>query len=152
VIATCRSETDKEIALDAGADAALLAEQGLAARIRQIAPAGVDHIVEVAFAANIQTDVEVLKQGGSIATYATNAPRAEIPFWQLVFGNARVFFIGSDDVPTEHKLEATRAINEALEAGWRGLGTAVKFPLEEIAQAHESVEHPTRAGRTLVTI
>jgi NADPH2:quinone reductase len=152
VIATCRSETDKEIALDAGADAAFLTEQGLAARIRQIAPAGIDHIVEVAFAANIQTDVEVLKQGGSIATYATNAPRTEIPFWQLVFGNARVFFIGSDDVPTEHKLEATRAINDALEAGWRGLGIGVKFPLDEIAQAHESVEHPTRAGRSLVTI
>jgi NADPH:quinone reductase len=152
VIATCRSETDKEVALDAGADAALLMEQGLAARIRQIAPTGVDHIVEVAFAANIQSDAEVLKQGGSIATYATNVPRTEIPFWQLVFGNAKVFFIGSDDVPTEDKLDATRAINEALEAGWRGLGIAVKFPLEEIAQAHESVEHPTRAGRSLVTI
>ena len=78
---------------------------------------GVHHIVEVAFAANIKTDVEVLAQGGSIATYATNVFTPEIPFWQLVFSNARVLFIGSDDVPTEAKIEATRAINQALEAG-----------------------------------
>jgi NADPH:quinone reductase len=152
VIATCRSERDKEVALEAGANAVFLTDQGLVARIRQVAPAGVDHIVEVAFAANIQSDIDVLKQGGSIATYATNAPRAEIPFWQLVFGNARVFFIGSDDVPAEDKLEATRAINQALEAGWRGFDIAAKFPLDEIAQAHESVEHPTGAGRTIVTV
>jgi NADPH:quinone reductase len=152
VIATCRSETDKAVALDAGADAALLAEQGLVAHIREIAPTGVDHIVEVAFAANIQSDVEVLKQGGSIATYATNTPRAEIPFWQLVFGNTRIFFIGSDDVPIDAKLEATRAINEALGAGWHGFEIAARFPLDEIAQAHESVEHPRGAGRTIVLI
>ena len=106
----------------------------------------------MAFATNIQSDVEVLTQGGSIATYATSAATTEIPFWQLVFGNARVFFIGSDDVPTEAKLEATRAINEAFQAGWQGLIVAAKFPLAEIAQAHESVDHPTRAGGTIVTI
>jgi NADPH:quinone reductase len=99
-----------------------------------------------------QTTFLATNKGGSIATYATNAPRTEIPFWQLVFSNARVFFIGSDDVPTENKLEGTRAVNEALEAGWRGLGIAVRFPLDEIAQAHESVERPARAGRTIVTV
>jgi NADPH:quinone reductase len=152
VIATCRSEADKEVAVRAGADAVLLMDQSIVQRIRELAPSGVDHIVEVAFAANINTDVAVLAQGGSIATYATNAATPEIPFWQLVFGNAGVFFIGSDDVPANAKLEATRAINRALEAGWPGLDIAAKFPLDEIAQAHESVEHPTKAGRTIVTI
>ena len=44
-----------------------------------------------------------------MATYATDASTPEIPFWQPVFGNARVFFIGSDDVPTEAKVEAAHA-------------------------------------------
>ena len=121
-------------------------------RIQGFAPAGVDHIVEVAFAANIDTDVAVLAQGGSIATYATNASTPEIPFWQLVFINARIFFVGSDDIPGEAKIEATRAINQALEAGWPGLGIAERFPLYEIAQAHEFVEHPKKSGRVIVTI
>jgi NADPH2:quinone reductase len=152
VIATCRTESDREIASRAGADAVFLTGQSLATNIRGFAPKGVDHIVEVAFAANINLDIEILAQGGSIATYATNASPAEIPFWQLVFGNFRVFFIGSDDIPAEDKIEATRAINQALEAGWRGLDIAQGFPLDHIAQAHESVEHPKKAGRTIVTI
>jgi NADPH2:quinone reductase len=152
VIATCRSESDKEIVARAGANTVLLTEAKLVENIRRVAPDGVEHIVEVAFAANIKSDVEVLAQGGSIATYATNAPTAEIPFWQLVFINARMFFIGSDDVPAEAKSEATRDINRALEAGWQGLEIAERFSLDEIAHAHESVEHPTKPGRVIAII
>jgi NADPH2:quinone reductase len=103
VIATCRTESDKEIASRAGADEVLLLDEKLAERIRALAPDGVHHVVEVAFAANLKINVQLLAQGGSIATYATNAPTPEIPFWQLVFINARVFFIGSDDIPREAK-------------------------------------------------
>jgi NADPH2:quinone reductase len=152
VIATCRSESDKEIASRAGADEVLLTDEKCVERIQALAPDGVHHIVEVAFAANLKIDVQVLAQGGSIATYATNAPTPEIPFWQLVFINARAFFIGSDDVPREAKVEATRAINQALAAGWQGLDIAERFPLGAIAQAHEFVEHPTKSGRVIVTI
>jgi NADPH2:quinone reductase len=152
VIASCRSESDKEIASRAGADEVLLIDERLVERILGLAPNGVDHIVEVAFGANIKLDVEVLAQGGSIATYATNVAAPEIPFWQLVFSNTRMFFIGSDDVPTEAKIEATRAINQALAAGWQGLDIAERFSLDDIAQAHEFVEHPTKSGRVIVTI
>ncbi len=152
VIATCRSESDRETAARAGADIVLLADETLVERIREVAPEGVHHIVEVAFGANIETDVEILAQGGSIATYASDVFRPEIPYWPLVFSNAGVFFIGSDDVPLDAKIQATHAINEALEAGWPGLTIAEKFPLDEIAQAHESVERSAKSGRALVTI
>ena len=152
VIATCRSESDQDIASRAGADEVLLTDDTSVARIRELAPDGVHHIVEVAFAANMTTNLKVLAQGGSIATYATNVPTPEIPVWQLVFLNARIFFIGSDDIPTEAKMEAARAINHALEAGWPGLDIAKQFPLKDIAQAHEFVERPTKSGRAIVTI
>jgi NADPH:quinone reductase len=152
VIATCRAEADKQIAARAGADEVLLTNGNLAQRIRALAPDGVHHIVEVAFGTNIKTDTEVLAQGGSIATYATNTPMPETPVWQLVFVNARIFFVGSDDVPTEAKIEATRDINNALEAGWRGLDIAEIVPLDEIARAHELVEHPVKPGRVIVGV
>ena len=152
VIATCRSESDKGIASRAGADEVLLTNGNLAERIRGFAPDGVHHIVEVAFGANIKTDTDLLAQGGSIATYATNTPMPETPVWQLVFVNARLFFVGSDDVPTEAKLEATRDINKALEAGWQGLDIAEIVPLDQIARAHELVEHPAKPGRVIVAI
>jgi NADPH:quinone reductase len=152
VVATVRSESDKEIASRMGADEVLLIDGNLAERIKELAPEGVDHIVEVAFGANINTDVEILAQGGSIAAYATNVFTPEIPFWLLVFSNARIFFIGSDNVPAEAKREAARAINQAFEAGWQGLEIADRFSLDEIAQAHEFVEHPTKSGRVIITI
>jgi NADPH:quinone reductase len=152
VIATCRAESDKEIASRAGADEVLLTSANLAERIRALAPDGVHHIVEVAFGANINTDTEVLAQAGSIATYATNTPTPETPVWQLVFVNARLFFVGSDDVPAEAKIEATRDINRALEAGWQGLDVKEIVPLGQIARAHELIEHPAKPGRVIVAI
>jgi NADPH:quinone reductase len=152
VIATCRAEADKQIASRAGADEVLLTGDKLAERIRALAPDGVDHVVEVAFGANIKTDTEVLAQGGSIATYATNTPMPETPVWQLVFVNARLFFVGSDDVPPNAKLEATHDLNKALEAGWQGLDIGEIVPLDEIARAHELVEHPAKPGRVIVAI
>ena len=152
VIATCRAESDKQIASRAGADEVLLTGDKLGERIRALAPDGVEHIVEVAFGANIKTDTELLMQGGSIATYATNTPMPETPVWQLVFVNAKLFFVGSDDVPAEAKIEATSDINRALEAGWQGLDIAEIVPLDQIARAHEMVEHPAKPGRVIVAI
>jgi NADPH2:quinone reductase len=152
VIATCRAESDKEIASRAGADEVLLTGEKLVERIRALAPDGFHHVVEVAFGANIQTDMEVLAQDGSIATYATNTPTPAIPFWQLVFVNARIFFVGSDDVPAEAKTQATRDINQALEAGWPGLDIGEIVPLDQIAHAHELVEHPAKPGRVIVAV
>lgn len=152
VISTCRTESDKQIASRAGADEVLLTGERLVERIRALAPDGVHHIVEVAFGANIKTDTEVLAQGGSIATYATNAPAPEIPVWQLVFVNARLFFVGSDDLPTEAKIAATLALNQALEAGWQGLDIAEIVPLAEIARAQELVERPSKPGRVIVAV
>jgi len=152
VIATCRAESDKEIASRAGADEVVLTGGDLVERIRALAPDGVHHVVEVAFAANIGADMAILAQGGSIATYATNAPTPEIPVWELVFINARLFFVGSDDVPAEAKVEAALAINQAFEAGWRGLDIAETVPLNQIARAHELVEHPAKPGRVVVAV
>jgi NADPH2:quinone reductase len=69
-----------------------------------------------------------------------------------VFVNARLFFVGSDDVPVEAKIKATRDINKALEAGWKGLDIAEIVPLDQIARAHELVEHPVNPGRVIVRL
>ena len=66
--------------------------------------------------------------------------------------NARLFFVGSDDVPAEAKIEAYSRPQEALEAGWRGLDIAEILPLDQIARAHELVEHPAKPGRVIVAI
>lgn len=127
-------------------------DEKLAQNVRSIAPGGIDHIVEVAFGANVERDVELLKNHGSIATYATNIEKPEIPFWPMVFKNIRVFFLGSDDFPLEAKTLAAQDLNSALQAGWSGFEIGERIPLGEIARAHELSEHPARPGRVVVVI
>jgi len=152
VIATVRSSSDEATARSAGANEVALSDKDPVSRVRALAPEGVDHIVEVAFGANIEADVELLKMGGSIASYATNEANPRIPFWRMVFKNVRVFFLGSDDFPKEAKIQATRDLNSALEAGWQGFEIGERIPLAEIARAHDLVDHPTRRGRVVVVI
>jgi NADPH2:quinone reductase len=152
VIGTVRSSVEEAAARTAGAHEVVLNTLGLVAEVKALAPDGIDHIVEVAFGANIDADVEMLKTGGSIAAYATDTATPKIPFWLMVFKNIRVFFLGSDDFPTEAKVAATRDLNDALQAGWAGFEIAERIPLAEIATAHELVEHPVRRGRVVVTV
>jgi NADPH2:quinone reductase len=152
VIGTVRSPRDEAIAATAGADEVVVSDHELITRIKSLAPKGVDHIVEVAFGANLETDLELLSMGGSIASYATDNATPRIPFWPMVFKNVRVYFLGSDDFPTQAKIAATRDLNGALEAGWPGFEIGERVPLSEIAHAHELTEHPQHAGRVVVTL
>jgi len=156
VIATVLSKRDVEIAERAGAHHVIVS-RGLSAdetveRIRAHAPNGVAHVVEVAFHANVSIDEKSLRQGGSIATYATGDPKPSIPFWQLVFKNVCLFFLGSDDFPAEAKSTAARALNELLLGEWPGFEILVRLPLEAIAEAHTRVEAGNVAGRVVVTL
>jgi NADPH2:quinone reductase len=150
VIAAVRSRSQVASAREAGASDVVIADEELAQQVRAISSAGVDHIVEVAFGANIATDIEILSPAGSISTYATDAAEPVLPFWPLVFGNATIHFLGSDDFSSQDKEAAAQSINEALEAGWQGLPIAETFPLDEIASAHEAVEHSHTPGKVVV--
>jgi NADPH2:quinone reductase len=152
VIGTMHSSAEEPSARAAGAHEVVLNTQGLVERVKALAPDGVDHIVEVAFGVNIDLDVEILKMGGSIGAYAADTATPKIPFWQMVFKNICVSFLGSDDFPPEAKVAATRDLNDALQAGWPGFEIAERIPLAEIARAHELVEHPVRRGRVVITV
>lgn len=152
VIATCRAESDRQIPSRAGADDVLLTDEKLVERIQALAPDGVGHIVEVAFAANIKPMSQFWRRVVRLPLTPPMHPRRRSRFWQLVFMNARLFVVGSDDVPADAKIEATRDINQALEAGWQGLDIAEIIPLDEIARAHELVERPSKPGRVIVAI
>jgi NADPH:quinone reductase len=152
VIGTVRSGSVEPTARDAGAQEVIVSGSDLVSRAKALAPEGLDHIVEVAFGANVDADVELLKNNGSIASYATDNATPKIPFWQMVFKNIGVYFLGSDDFPREAKMQAARDINSALEAGWTGFEIGERIPLTDIARAHELVDHPVRRGRVVVIL
>ena len=150
VIGTVRDAADEAIAYGAGAHKVLMNDSELIGKIQAAAPDGVDHIVEVAFAANIECDIEALKSGGTLASYATNQPQPVIPFWPMVFKNIQLNFLGSDDFPLAAKIAATTDVNAALVAGWAGPAIGERIPLSEVARAHELTDRPQRAGRVIL--
>jgi NADPH2:quinone reductase len=152
VIATVQTLAQSDLAKEAGAHEVVLSGEESVAKVAAIAPEGVDHIVEVAFAANIANDERMLKLGGSIATYASNSPDATIPFWPLVFKNVRVLFLGSDDFPLEAKREAAQGLNHAIQAGWVGLPVGARLALSDIAEAHAYIEERKGPGRVVISI
>jgi len=156
VLATVRSEGDATRAARAGAAEVVRTDgrstEEVVGRLRELAPSGVDHVVEVAFDANIAVDAELLALGGSLAAYATRNPSPVIPVWPLAFKNIRVFFLGSDDFPAEAKAAAAEGLNAALAAGWPGFEIDRRFPLSGIAEAHEYVEGRRGSGRVVVML
>jgi len=151
-----RSEEDEAVAARAGAHKVIrtggVPPGEVVGQIRAFAPEGVAHIAEVAFDGNVEDDAAVLAQGGSVAAYATAQPSPPVPFWELVFKNVRVFFLGSDDFPAEAKAAAAEDLNAALKAGWPGFEIGRRFPLSAIAEAHEYVEGRRGSGRVVVVL
>jgi NADPH:quinone reductase len=138
VAATVSSEEKAQLAREAGADLVVnYREQDVVEALRAWAP--VERIIEVAIAANWETDGAVLAPSGAIASYgAPDGPLA--PNFALIVGNASVHFVLVYTMPQEAKSAAVEEITRALEEGaLRPLPTA-RYALEDTQAAHEAVE------------
>ncbi|HEY3140318.1 MAG TPA: NADPH:quinone reductase [Acidimicrobiales bacterium] len=155
VIGTVRQAAQVPDAVEAGAhhvvDVSTGDQSEIARRIMDIAPApGIDRVAEVAFAANISTDLEILAYGGVIATYATNDANPAIPYWPLGFKNITVRFLSNDDFPQDANEMAAADLTAALKAGDLRYPIAARFSLEQIVEAHETAERISAIGRVVV--
>ena len=151
VLATVRKAEDVAVAKALGADHVLLSNDRLAEEVLALFPEGIDHVVEVAFAANVQSDVALLRNGGSIATYATDNSPLELDHWPLAFKNITVHFLGSDDFTPTQKHTAAEDLVALLASGWPGLPIGEEYPLDRIVEAHQHVEEG-RPGRAVVRV
>ncbi|GAA0608140.1 NADPH:quinone reductase [Kutzneria viridogrisea] len=148
VIATVRSASDADMLRAKGIDEVVVTTvDGYEGELRALGP--VDRIVEVAFDANIALSAELLANGGVIAAYASTSPEPTVPFWPLLFVNATIRLLGSDDFPVDAERQAVRDLAQALREGALGFRVAAAHPLGEIVAAHQAVERGTR-GRVLV--
>ncbi|MEU4401178.1 NADPH:quinone reductase [Micromonospora orduensis] len=154
VIATVRRPEQVESALAAGAHHAVdSAGDDLAARILDVTGGEpVDRVAELAFDANLATNLEVLRYGGVVAAYATGEAEPRIPFWPLGFKNVTVRFLSNDDFPEPANQAAAADLTAALVAGDLRYPIAARLPLAEIAQAHELVERASAGGRVVLDV
>jgi NADPH2:quinone reductase len=119
--------------------------------IRDLAPDGVNRIIEVSLSDNIELDTAVVANGAVIAAYASGTDRPELPFWPLLFANATLRMLGSDDFPPPAKDHAVQQLTSAAASGALRASVAAYYPLADIAAAHDRVDAGVH-GRVLVTI
>ncbi|WP_026554546.1 NADPH:quinone reductase [Arthrobacter sp. 35W] len=158
VITTVSGDEKGGLARRAGAHAVVnYRVDDVADAIRQAAPGGVDVVIDVNAPANIGTDIEVLKPGGTIAIYAA-APGESlaIPIRESMAKNVNYQFILTYTVTEQQKAAAVADVGEALKAGVLRVGDdhglpVSRFRLEDTALAHDAVEAGF-VGKVLVDV
>lgn len=158
VITTVSSAEKAALAGAAGARHVVNYREGdPAAVIRELAPDGVDQIVEVAPAVNNDLDRAVIANGGTIAIYANNGgDTLTMPVRETFSLNLRYQFILLYDVAPGHLATAAADVTAAVEAGALRVGEDVGVPLhhyllEQTDVAHDAVERGA-VGKVLVDI
>ncbi len=156
VIATVSREAQAKQAVEAGAHAVVnYRSEDVVARVREIAgrETPVDRVIEVAFGANLATDLALLAPRGVIATYASDAePQPAIPFWQLLAKDLTVRFVLVYQMGDAAHAQAAAWITEALAAQRLKHQIHRVYALDEIVAAHEATESMSHVGKVLVRI
>jgi NADPH:quinone reductase len=152
VISTVSGPYKAELAAKAGADLVVnYREPGAAEQISSFAsPGGVDHVVELALGANLQLDLAVLRSGARIVTYAAEPADPVLPVRACMNANVVLRFVLLYGVPPEALARAARDVSAAVADGALTELPVTRFPLDEIAAAHDAVEGGAVAGKVLV--
>jgi NADPH2:quinone reductase len=153
VVASVSGDAKAELARTAGAQATVDYHAADAVeQILRLTDGGVDRIVEVALGANLELDLRVSRPNAAISSYATE-PGGEVtvPVRRLMSPNIVLRFVLVYTMPEDALHAAIAGVTAALEAGALTTLPLHRFPLDEIAAAHDAVEDGV-VGKVLVDI
>ena len=140
VVTTTSSARKADLARAAGAHVVLDRHApDLAEQVRAAAPDGVHRVVEVALGANLALDLAVLAPRSTVATYADD-PLPDLPVRELMVANAVLRFVLVYGVADADLDAAADGVSQAVADGVLPALPAVRFPLAEVAQAHDAVQ------------
>jgi NADPH:quinone reductase len=117
-------------------------------QIREFAPV-MDRVTEVALGANLQLDLAVSGPRTVVVTYAADGPNPVIPVRACMSANVALRFVLLYGVPEPALDAAVAEITAALSRGALTELPVHRFPLSEIAAAHEAAENGV-AGKVIV--
>jgi len=149
VAATVSGPRKAELAAQAGADLVVNYRDADAAdQIKALAPR-MDRIVELALGANLDLDLALSGPQTHIVDYAAEASDPVLPVRKCMNANVTLRFILLYGVPAEALDQAAADITRAVEAHALTALPVIRFPLDQIAAAHEAVEAGA-VGKVLV--
>lgn len=154
VIATVSGGEKAALAREAGADFVLnYKTDDLLPAIEQVtAGQGVDRIVEVDFAANVNMDITALCPNGGIVVYGSGAGEINVPFSPAIRKGARMTFFIVYSLEPDIREHAIADLTTMLKANRLTHNIAARLPLEKIAEAHEMVERGRVIGNVVLQV
>jgi NADPH:quinone reductase-like Zn-dependent oxidoreductase len=113
---------------------------------------GVDRIVDVNFAQNVESNIGMLKTGGVISSYSSSPFDAPFPFRSLMVKCITVHFVLVYTMSQQAHLDAIRETTACLEAGQYRSPVGARFRLDQIAEAHEAQDSGGVVGKILIDL
>jgi NADPH:quinone reductase len=154
VIATVSGPEKAALAREAGADIVLNYRiDDLASAISDATHGqGIDRIVEVDMAANINTDIALLRQGGEVIVYGSGAAEISVPFSAAIRRGIHLYFFIVYNLDSAIREDAIMDLSRLLEGNQLIHNIAVRLPLSQIAEAHNLVEQGLVIGNVILQI
>lgn len=141
VVTTVSSQSKAELARSAGADVVVDYRADDAVRaIRSAAPAGVDRVVEVDLASNLDLDMAVCVNGATVMTYAATAHEPTLAVRPLMTANLGLHFMLLYNIGEDAMAAGVDAVQAALVDGALTELPATHFSLDDVADAHRAME------------
>lgn len=156
VIGTVGSEAKAAHAKAAGADHCLFYKsEDVVARVKELTGGkGVDTIIDMDFSTTIQYMAQgVLRPHGHLVCYGSNSP-AEIPvnFRPLLFNSYTLSFFVVYDIPEDQREPCVFILNSMLKNKQLTHSIGAEFSLDQVVQAHETVEAGKTIGNLVINI
>ena len=158
VIATVSSDAKGALATAAGAHHVIDYTRGdLVERVAEIAPTGVDQIVEVSIAANIEADIRMAALHAVVAYYADDGGSTFTASTRAAFAkNLRIqgvllYTVGEDAFRTAADDITAALLDGALPVGEDAGLPLTWFDLADTAAAHDAVQAAT-VGKVLIRV
>ena len=154
VIATVSSPEKAEHARKGGAHATIdYRTEDVAARLAELTRGqGIDRVVDIDLAVNLVAYEKALRPAAMIATYAAAAVQDSVLPSRLRQRNVTVRMVFVYTMPDAAKRQAIADIARWIARGKPKYAIAARFPLGEIAAAHETVESGNKIGHVILDI
>lgn len=154
VIATVSSDEKAAHARTAGADHTVnYRSEKLGERIKELTDGkGVERVAEVEFATNSATYFEILARNATAAIYGVDKDSTTFRVNPFLALQPTLHFYNVYMMPAEPRARAIAYLTEMCEQDRLQHTIAARYPLEEIAAAHEAVESGSLIGNVVLDI